>query len=135
MKLRFTISKATRLSSEVLFEKINRELFAHNYIIILNDTNRIVFRDNRGFRFKSEITKKVDKGQFEIISLKNENLLKFQYYISFGVELSLLIILTIVSLVFDNYVIIVALPFLIQFVVRIYTLKEVSVEMIDKLTS
>jgi hypothetical protein len=54
---------------------------------------------------------------------------------SFGVELSLLIILTIVSLVFDNYVIIVALPFLIQFVVRIYTLKEVSVEMIDKLTS
>jgi hypothetical protein len=130
-KIKFQISKESQLEPQVLMDKIASQLMMQSYIITDRNINAISFTDdNWQFRSKHESFKKIDEGDFKIIVFEKNMLIKFTYYISFLPELLITSILLFFGFLQSFFILIIAVPLLIQLVFRIDKLKKVSEELI-----
>ena len=136
MKIKFQISEISLLEPQAVNDKILLLLKKQNYIIENRTNSAIAFKDdNWEMRSKGTGFRKVDKGLFEIIPSNEGTLIKYTYYISFLPELVITTVIVIIS-IFPSYLILfIDLIFLIQLLIRIYTLKDASTEMIKRLAS
>ncbi|HTD39052.1 MAG TPA: hypothetical protein VK671_00425 [Mucilaginibacter sp.] len=136
MKIKYQISETSRLEPQVIMDKALIQLNAQHYIIENKADNIISFKDdNWQIRSKGTGFRKVDKGSFEITPLNEGSLIRYTYYVSFLPETVITTILVILSFTQSYFIILIDLPFLIQLGVRIYTLKDVSKQMIKRLAN
>lgn len=136
MKIKYQVSAVSLIEQQVLLDKILSSLRKQDYLIENKTNDSVFFKDDKWqIRSKGTGFRKVDKGVFEIIPINEGSLIRYTYYISFLPELIITSIIVIVS-IFQSYLILfIALPFLIQFVVRNYTLRGVSTELVKSLAN
>lgn len=136
IKIKFQVSETSLLESKVVIDKILLMLKKQNYIIEDITNSIITFKDdNWEMRSKNAVFRKVDKGSFELIPTSEGTLIKYIYYISCLPEVIITAIIVFGSFVLSPLVLLIALPLWIQLAVRIYTLKDVSTQMIKRLAS
>jgi hypothetical protein len=136
MKIKFQISETSQLEPQAVIDKILLLLKKQNYIIEDRTNSVISFKDdNWEMRSKNTGFRKVDKGSFEVTLANEGTLIRYIYYISFLPEIIITAIVLFGTFALSHLVLLIALPLWIQLGVRIYTLKDVSTEMIKRLAS
>jgi hypothetical protein len=136
MKIKYEISEKSQLNQQVLKDEILSQLAKRDYLIINKSNNIISFKDDIWrIRPKGTGLKKVDQGIFELVSLDDVTLIRYTYYISFLPEVVITAIIVFGAVTLSYLVLIIALPLWIQLGVRIYTLKDVSAQMVKRLAS
>jgi hypothetical protein len=134
MKIKFQVSETSLLEPQVLIDKMLLVLKKQNYIIENTTSNIISFRDdNWEMRSKNAVFRKVDKGVFEVAPTNEGSLIKYIYYVSFLPEIIITTIILVGFFALSHLVLLIALPLWIQLGVRIYTLKDVSEQMLKRL--
>jgi hypothetical protein len=135
MKIKNTISAESKVKSSLLMERINMRLKEQGYIITDITSNTVSFKDNDWqIRSKAKIYKKVDKGKFEIFESSDLSRIEYTYYISFLPELMIGTVLVIISFYQSFLILLIILPFLIQFITRFIALKDGSKQLIAEIT-
>ena len=138
MYIKYRIEKETVLKGDLLIGKIAYLLARQDYIVTARTRERLLFKDdNWQIRAKNALLSLVDKGEFEVTALVDgSSLVRYTCYISVLPLLVITFILAVTIIWLDYYyILIIALPFFIQFVVRMNRLKEVSNEMLEGITS
>jgi len=134
MKVKFQISEISLLEPQIVNEKILLLLKQQNYLIGNRTNSVITFKDdNWKIRSKGSGLGKVDKGFFEVASTNEGTLIRYTYYISFLPELVITTVIIIISIFQSYLILLIALIFLIQLLIRIYTLKDASTGIIKSL--
>jgi len=136
IKIKFQISETSQLESQAVIDKILVLLKKQNYIIENRTSSVISFKDdNWEIRPKGTGFRKVDKGSFEVTPANEGTLIRYTYYISFLPETVITIIILFGAFIISQLFLLIALPLWIQLGVRVYTLKDVSTEMVKRLAS
>jgi len=135
MKIKYIISIESKLEQNILMGRIISKLEDEYYIIVDKSIDTVLFKDDSWqIRPQNKIFSKIDKGKFEVSALDYGKLITITYYVSFLPEVVTTTILVVISIVVQNYfVILISLPLLIQLLVRISTLKSVINQMLKRL--
>ncbi|TKC60136.1 hypothetical protein FBD94_14565 [Pedobacter hiemivivus] len=133
MKLKYQIDRETNKQPEALLDKAVSVLTNQDYVILERTESTLSFKDdNWQIRSKNKILSKVDQGKFEIAASKDGSRITLIYYVSFLPEFIITLILIIIGITQSYYVVIIAVPLLVQLFIRIDTLEASSNEMITR---
>ena len=137
IKLRFKIERKTSLKANIIAERTISQLDASYYRIVSKNNSVIKFEYSGGdpniWDTRSTGFKKIDEGVFEIIA-GADNRMVLTYYMPILGEFILFTIIAIVSFATANVMaFLFILPFLIQLLIKIYLIKDISQSMLDKI--
>lgn len=120
------------MQPKALFDCAVSVLTHLDYLILERTKNALSFKDDPWqIQCKSKIFSKVDQGMIEFVPFENGSKIILTYYISFVPEFIITSILTVLSITQSHYIVLIALPLLIQLFIRIGSLKTATGEMMS----
>ena len=136
MKLYFKVLATSTLPPSVVQDKIIMLLKLEHYIVKNRTSNTISFKDDKwDLRPRSYYFKKVDTGVFEVTIKSEGSQVIYTYGVSYIIEGFISIVTIIGFSTISDFALIIGLGFWLQFAVKIYKLKGVAKNLLEKITN
>ncbi|TCD07135.1 hypothetical protein EZ449_15205 [Pedobacter frigidisoli] len=133
MKLKYRLARKTLISVKNVEKRIIAQLEKGSYNILDKDAVRITFDGYTGvLELNGGRLAKVDFGEFTFLVEKDEVTVIYNYSISILVEIAIITFTLILSLILQiAWVLVFALPFVIQFCIRVKAVKGEAISLMD----